>query len=131
MPNLDEIVTKLSKRNLFTKTDLGKGYFKLPLKKSCRKLTAFVTHDSFYCFKWLSLGLITDRPSFNRMTRIVLDVMMDAEHFIDDILLHSITWDDHVRAFRELLTRLRNACTCITARPSKCMIGYLQFSLTF
>lgn len=124
MPNPDEIFTKLSKSKYFTKIDLSKGYFQLPLKKSCRKITAFVTHEGLFCFKRLPFGLVTGGASFSRMMRILLDGMKDAENFIDDILLHSVTWDDHVRALRELLTRLRNAR--LTARPSKCMIGYLQ-----
>lgn len=124
MPNPDEIFTKLSKSKYFTKIDLSKGYFQLPLKKSCRKITAFVTHEGLFCFKRLPFGLVTGGASFSRMMRILLDGMKDAENFIDDILLHSVTCDDHVRALRELLTRLRNAR--LTARPSKCMIGYLQ-----
>ena len=99
--------TKLSKSMYFAKKDLSKGYFQLPLKKSCRKITAVVTHNGLFCFKQSPFGLVTGGASFSRMMRILEDGMKDAD-FIDHILLHSVTWDDHVRALRELLSRVRN-----------------------
>ena len=46
---------------------------------------------------------------------------------IDDILIYSTTWEEHLRTLTELFRRLRAAK--LTARPSKCFIG--QTSVEF
>ena len=54
--------------------------------------------------------------------RLLLKGLKDIDTFIDDILEHSVEWNDHIAGFRELLTRLRQAG--LTARPSKCTVGF-------
>ena len=43
------------------------------------------------------------------------------ESYIDDILVYSSSWTDHLSRLQELFNRLRQAG--LTARPTKCMIG--------
>ena len=43
-------------------------------------------------------------------------------NFIDDILVATETWEEHLEIIKSLLNRLRE--TGLTARPSKCLIGY-------
>lgn len=47
--------------------------------------------------------------------------------FIDDHILGTKTWDEHLLLLRDLLSRLKE--TNLTARPTKCKIEY--FSLEF
>lgn len=53
--------------------------------------------------------------------------MAGVHHFLDDILIASETWIEHLQILREVLNRLKNAG--LTARPSKCHIG--MFSLDY
>ena len=41
--------------------------------------------------------------------------------YIDDIVIYSDSWEDHLRMLKELFARLRKAR--ITARPTKCLLG--------
>ncbi len=43
---------------------------------------------------------------------------------MDDILVFSTTWGEHVRALREVFSRLSSAN--LTAKPSKCSIGFRE-----
>ena len=54
--------------------------------------------------------------------RLLLKGLKDIDNFIDYILEHTETWDDHIRMLRVLLQRLRDCC--LTARLSKCEIGF-------
>ena len=40
---------------------------------------------------------------------------------MDDTILYTLTWQDHVIVLREVLERILKAD--VTARPSKCLIG--------
>jgi hypothetical protein len=39
----------------------------------------------------------------------------------DDLLVHTETWDQHLKTLRELFRRLTDAN--LTVRPSKCILG--------
>ena len=41
--------------------------------------------------------------------------------YIDNIVIYSDSWEDHLRTLKELFGRLRKAR--ITARPTKCLLG--------
>jgi hypothetical protein len=122
MPNPDELFTKLSGCKYLTKIDLSKGYWQIVVKPECRHLTAFVTSEGLFQFRKMPFGFVTAGATFSRMMRKLLKGMEDILNFLDDILVYTNTWKEHLRALRELFTRLRNAC--LTARPTKCMIGY-------
>ena len=54
--------------------------------------------------------------------RLLLDGLKDVDNLIDDILEHTGTWEAHIKLLKILLQRLRDCC--LTARPSKCEIGF-------
>ena len=53
--------------------------------------------------------------------RKILDGMPGVGSYIDDIVIYSDSWEDHIRTLKELFGRLRKAR--ITARPTKCLLG--------
>ena len=60
--------------------------------------------------------------TFHRMMdRILQGTEEFAAALMDDIIMFSETWDEHLEHVREVLERLRNAG--LTARPSKCSLG--------
>ena len=100
---------------------LSKGFWQIELDERSRPYTAFVTSEGLYQFKVMPFGLLTSPASFNRMMRKLLSGMSNVVSFLDDILVHTKTLEEHVTTLRELFGRLRNAN--LTARPSKCEIG--------
>ena len=51
----------------------------------------------------------------------VLDRLLGVGSYIDDIIIYSVSWEEHLRTLKELFGRLRRAR--ITARPMKCLLG--------
>ena len=45
------------------------------------------------------------------------------EHYVDDIMAHTLTWEGHLPALRDFL---RVSKPSLTIRPSKCMIGFQE-----
>ena len=47
---------------------------------------------------------------------------MGVAFYVDDVIVHSRTWDQHVETLSELFARIREAS--LTVKPSKCWLGY-------
>ena len=54
--------------------------------------------------------------------RIILSNLPNVDSFVDEMCIFTETWKGHMTSLRQVLDRLRSAK--LTAKPSKCMIGY-------
>ena len=48
IPSLEELMSEFNGSTVFSKLDLSQGYLHIPLDKSSRSITAFITHDGVY-----------------------------------------------------------------------------------
>ena len=55
----------------------------------------------------------------------VLANVPNVDSYVDNMLIFTETWDAHMNSLRQVLDRLRSAQ--LTAKPSKCLIGYDSF----
>ncbi|XP_072174277.1 uncharacterized protein [Diadema setosum] len=124
IPDQEEIFAKLAGDRYFTKIDLTKGYWQVPLTERAKPLTAFITPDGLYQFMTMPFGLVNAPATFSRVMRTVLRGLPHVDNFIDDILIHTPTWEGHVEAVTSVLLRLRAAN--LKAKPSKCLVGYAE-----
>ncbi|KAJ8022389.1 hypothetical protein HOLleu_37270 [Holothuria leucospilota] len=124
IPQQDEIFAELARDNYFTKLDLSKGYWQVPLSPESKPLTAFRTSKGLFEFNRMAFGLVNAAATFSRIMRRLLEGLDNAHNYIDDILVHTPTWEEHMIAVREVFERLRRAT--LTARPTKCFVGYSE-----
>lgn len=122
MPNAEEIFVKLAKDNFFTKIDLTKGYWQIAVKPEDRPKTAFTTPDGLYQFRKMPFGLINAPATFSRLMRSLLHDIEYVDNYIDDILIHTPSFEEHLQTLNTCLRHLRAAG--LTARPSKCMVCF-------
>ena len=118
----EEIFSQLSKDNYFSKIDLSKGYWQIPMEEKSKKYVSFVTHSGLYKFEVMPFGLVNSAATFSRVMRILLHGLDNVHNYIDDILIHTETWEEHIQLVNDVFRRLRKAN--LTARPSKCYIGF-------
>ncbi|XP_038059124.1 uncharacterized protein LOC119730344 [Patiria miniata] len=122
LPNPDEIFASLSADRFFTKLDLTKGYWQIPLTEESKPKTAFATPFGLFQFRVMPFGLINAPATFSRLMRTVLREVLNVHNYIDDILIHTTSWQDHLKTLKEVLKRLREAK--LSARPKKCQVGF-------
>ena len=122
MPSAEDIYAKLSGDKYFSKIDLRKGYWQIKMDAASKDKTAFATPDGLYNFKTMPFGLVCAPAVFSRLMRTLLRGLKGVDNYIDDILIHTESFDDHVRCLEEVLQRLSEAN--MTAKPSKCFFGY-------
>ena len=125
MPNVDDIHTRLASAKYFSSIDLTKGYWKIPLDADAKRKTAFVTSMGHFQFTVLPFGMVNSGASFVRFMHLVLAGTEEfTDSYIDDIIVFSDTWEQHLSHLRTVLGALRNSH--LTAKPSKCFLGYEQ-----
>ena len=80
--------------------------------------TAFVTPDGEYEFKRMLFGMVNSCAALFRGLAKILEGMPGVGSYIDNRVIFSDGWEDHLRTLKELFGRLLKAR--ITARPTKC-----------
>ncbi|XP_069190416.1 uncharacterized protein [Procambarus clarkii] len=121
MFNQDEIFARLAPSNYFSKLDLTKGFWQIPLHQDSKRCTAFMTSEGLYQFTVLPFGLVNAPAVFNRTMRKVLGGIEGVEIFVDDVLIHSSTWEEHLQLPRQVFSRLQGVG--MVAKPTKCEVG--------
>ena len=117
-----DIFSRISQDKYCSKFDMTKGYWQIPMRKQDIAKTSFVTPDGCYEFVKMPFGLMNSGATFTRMMRRLLEGVRNVEHYIDDCLVHTESWDQHMETLREFLGRVRRAK--LTVRPSKCEMGF-------
>ena len=87
-----------------------------------KDLISFVTPDGLYRFKVMPFGLTNAPASFNRIVRMILVGLCQTDNFLIDILIHTVSFDDHFVQASFIFQRLREAN--LTAKPSKCFVAF-------
>ena len=108
IPNLTDSIYSANKIKYFTKLDLIKGYYQVPIHPDSRKFTAFSTIDNQYQFKRLSFGLKNAGIQFQKNIDEILTDFKTKKviAYIDDILIMSETFDEHLILVEKVLTTL-------------------------
>ena len=85
MPNMEEVINRMSGHRFYSQMDLCKGYWLLGLSKRSRPYTAFETPKGLFQFKTRPFGLVNAGASFCRLICIVLQGLRNVDSFIEDI----------------------------------------------
>ena len=119
MPRIEELLDNIGSARFITTLDLAKGYWQVPMNPEDRDKTAFVSPKGLYQFTTMPFGLSGAPATFQRMMDEVLrGTESFAGVYLDDIIIHSDTWEDHLRHLDEALKRLEDAG--LTLKLKKC-----------
>ena len=121
MPTAEHLFQKLSGDKLFTKIDINKGYWQITISEEDIAKTAFVTPDGSYEFLKMPFGMINSTATLKRAMKKLIEDLDSVDFYWEDILVHTRTWEEHIKALRELFARLLE--TGMTFRPTKCSFG--------
>jgi phosphoribosyl 1,2-cyclic phosphodiesterase len=100
------------------------GYHSIPIKKSARKYTGFITPDNVSQFKRAPSGSLTNCAFvFSKlMSKVLAGLQWQISLvYIDDIIVFSPTFDKHLIDLKVIFDRLQQAT--LSLQPSKCEFG--------
>ena len=124
MTTAEDLFQKLTNDRYFSKLDLSKGYWQIPVAEQDIEKTAFVTPDGHFEFLKMPFGMINSAATLVRAMRHVFQGLENVDNYIDDIIIHTKTWKEHLEVLKEVLVRLEKAGFSI--RPTKCQLGELN-----
>ena len=97
------------------------------LTRTAREETVFTSPGGLYQYMALPFGVHGTPATFQRMMdQLLRPHQAYAAAFIDDISVHSASWDVQLRQLRAVLGELRRAG--LTAKPAKCRLGLEETS---
>ncbi|KAK7097858.1 hypothetical protein V1264_004777 [Littorina saxatilis] len=121
MPTAADLFRRLTGSKIFSKIDLSKGYWQIPVREEDIPKTAFATPDGTYECLRMPFGMVNSGATLKRGMRKMLKGMKNVVYYWDDLLVHTETFAEHLETLRELFSRLTKAN--LTVRPSKCILG--------
>ena len=112
LPRIDDLLDALHGTKWFSTLDLKSGYWQVPIVEQDKEKTAFRTSSrQLFEFNQVPFGLCNAPATFSRlMDRVLAGLHWETCLFyLDDIIVFSSTWEEHLARLREVFERLRHA----------------------
>lgn len=123
-PLIEDLIVKTRNCKFFSTLDLNSAFWSIPLRVTDRHKTAFVTQEGHYQWTCLPFGLKTAPAIFQRIMCNIIRKHKLGDFtvcYIDDILLFSETFSDHIQHLEQLFQAIRSEG--LRLKFSKCMFA--------
>ncbi|KAL0148642.1 hypothetical protein M9458_056082, partial [Cirrhinus mrigala] len=121
LPRMEDCVDNIGSACFVSKLDMLKGYWQVPLTPQASEISAFVTPDNFLQYTAMAFGLRNAPATFQRLVNLVLAGVPNCNAYLDDLVIYSADWTEHMRLLRTVFERLANAN--LTLNLAKCEFG--------
>ena len=112
LPRIDDLLDALHGAKWFSTLDLKSGYWQVPITEQDKAKTAFRTSSGqLFEFNQVPFGLCNAPATFSRlMDRVLAGLHWETCLFyLDDIIVFSYSWEEHLARLRQVFERLRHA----------------------
>lgn len=126
LPLIQSIFDRIGASKWFTTMDLLNGFWQVMIKPEHRYKTAFITSRGLFEFVVMAFGLCNAPATFQRLMDTVIkpEYRSFIETYIDDVVTHSKSFDDHIIHLNKLLCSLRDHK--LVVKLSKCKFAQLE-----
>ncbi len=118
LPRTEDCVDQVGTAKFVSKFDLLKGYWQVPLSKRARDLASFITPSGLYSYTVMPFGLRNAPATFQRLMNKVVAGLKGCAVYLDDVVIYSESWEEHIHCIRALFERL--AWANLTVNLAKC-----------
>lgn len=121
VPHIQDFSVHLAGAKVFSKVDLVRGYHQVPVHPQDVPKTAVITPFGLFEFLRMPFGLKGAAQTFQRLMDSVLRGMSFLFVYLDDILVASVSAEEHLVHLRQLFERLNEHGLIVN--PAKCQFG--------
>ena len=133
LPRVDDSLDALAGSAWFSTLDFSNGYWQVEMAEEDREKTAFTTGRGLYQWRAMPMGLTNSPATFQRMMELILRGLPwhICVVYLDDILIYSRTFSDHLLHLDEVLSRIQlaglklNSKKCHFARDHVVFLGHV------
>lgn len=135
LPTIESALMSFGSAKFFTILDLNSAYHQVPLSEQSQRYTTFTTPFGTYAYTRLPFGLTVGSQVLSRiLANVFSDMSWDFLFlYLDDLLIFSNSFEEHVHHISLVLSRLRQAK--FTVNPAKALfcvpeISYLGYLIS-
>lgn len=121
LPQMEDCIDSIGSAVFITKLDLLKGYWQVPLTPRAAEISEFVTPDHFAQFTVMAFGMRNAPATFERLMILILGEVKNCNVYLDDVVVYSGVWEDHLDSLHTVFQRL--AAAPLTLNVAKCEFG--------
>lgn len=107
LPRIDDVFDRLAGSIYFTTIDLKSGYWQIELDEETIPKTAFSTPDGHYEYLRMPFGIKNAPAEFSRIMQQVLGHLPYVQIYLDDITIHSKSFDEHLEHLKHVFKCLK------------------------
>ena len=127
IPRIDDCIDKIGTAKFVSKFDMLKGYWQVPLTQKAKEISAFVTPNGFYQYTVMPFGMKNSPATFQRMVNNLIRDLAGCEGYIDDVIIYSQTWPEHIERITAFFEKLSGANLTINLTKSE----FCQATVTY
>ena len=111
LPRINEMMDRIRGSKIFMKLDLKSGYNQIRIRPGDEWKTTFMTPFGPFRLRVMTFGFANAPPCFQQyMNKVLTPVLYkNVEVYLDDILIHHASEEEHVQGVREVLRCLQDA----------------------
>ena len=123
LPNIDDLLDAVQGSTYFTMVDLRSSYNQIRIVEAAIPKTTINTLFGHFQFTIMGFGLTNAPATFRTLMNTILEPYLRkfVVALLDDILIFSKSWKDHLNHLRIVLITLRS--DELYCKPSKCEFG--------
>ena len=91
----------------------------MPLTDRAKEISTVITPDGLFQYKVAAFGMKNSPATFQQLINNVIAGLDGCEAYIEDIIIYSNTWEDHLRIIRSFFERLTEARLTINLAKSE------------
>lgn len=116
---VDVILQNLPNAKFISCLDMTAAFHQIAIDPADRDKTAFAVGHRFYRYKRALMGF-TNSPAHlaKVLDKVFGDMMPHVYHYVDDFIILSATFDEHIKLLREVARRLKDANLTVSQEKS-------------
>lgn len=117
--NVDAIFRNLPRARYISSLDMTQAFHQIEIAPEDRKKIAFAVGAKFYCYKRAIMGCKNSPADLSKMLdKVFADLAPKVYHYVDDFIILSETFEEHMELLKEVAKRLHDSNLTISREKS-------------
>lgn len=116
---VETILQNLPSAKFVSCLDMTQAFHQIAIRPEDRRKTAFAVGHRFFCFKRATMGFTNSPADLAKvLDRVFGDMMPHVYHYVDDFIIVSKTFEEHLELLRKVAKRMKEAQLSISRKKS-------------